>query len=99
MEDNPIKTLKEIAKISHNFQESKFYVGTIHKAIKDFSTIKQHDREKTVDYAKRFKTCKDVMEAHYGKLDMTHAMKKTGEYLFAQTTKDNKKLWMKPMNI
>ena len=48
IKDNMIGTLKAIKEITHNYQTSKYYIGTVSKVIKDFFTVKQEDNKPTV---------------------------------------------------
>ena len=81
IEDDMIGTLKAIKEISCNHQTSKYYIGTLLKVIRDYFTIKQEENESSVLFAKRFKTCQDLMEDRFGKIDMEEAMKTTPEYI------------------
>ena len=81
IKDNMIGTLKAIKQISCNHQTSKFYIGTLSKVIKDYFTVRQQDNEPSVQFAKCFKTCQDLMEDRFGKINMEEAMKTTPEYL------------------
>ena len=80
IEDELIPTLKAIKEITHNYQQSKYYIGTVSKVIRDFFTIKQDDKEPTVQFAKRYRTQKELMEDRFGKINMEQAMKSTPEY-------------------
>lgn len=81
IEDNLIGTLKVIKEISCNHQTSKFYIRTLSKVIRDYFTIKQEENESSVLFAKQFKTCQDLMEDQFGKIDMEEAMKTMPEYI------------------
>ena len=79
IEDELTPTLKAIKEITHNYQQSKHCIGTASKVIRDFFTIKQDDKEPTVQFAKRHRTQKELMEDRFGKINMEQAMKSTPE--------------------
>ena len=47
--------------------------------------IQQQNKEKMTEYAKRYKTTKEIMESRFGKLDMKNSMSNTDEYKTAGT--------------
>ena len=89
IEDDMMGTLKAIKEITHNHQTSKYCIGTVSKAMKDFFTVTQEDNELTVQFAKQCRTCKELMEDWFGKLDMEQAIKSTLEHLKLCDNKGN----------
>ena len=91
IEDDMMGTLKAIKEITHNCQTSKHCIGTVSKTIKDFFTVEQEDNKPTVQFAKRCRTCKELMEDRFGKLDMEQDIKLTPECIKLCDNKGNLK--------
>ena len=87
-----VETLKAIRDISHNYQQTKYYVGTVSKSVQDFFMIQQQNKEKITEYTKQYKTTKEIMESRFGKLDMTNSMSNTDEYKAAGTDHERKEI-------
>ena len=68
--DDPIKLLRAIKELTHNYQDSKYPIASIYKSIKTFINIKQDEKESAADFVKRFRNARDIMEAQHGKLSM-----------------------------
>jgi hypothetical protein len=62
----PIKIIKAIEEFSMSFLEHQYDAVIVLDAVKNFLTIKQKDEEDLVDYTRRFKSSRDVMESHMG---------------------------------
>ena len=54
--------------------------------------IQQQNKEKMTEYAKHYKTTKEIMESRFGKLDMTNSMSNTDEYKAAGTDHERKEI-------
>ena len=63
--NNPVKLLAAIKEHTLDYQESKYSMETINKAIVHFLLLKQKE-EPLHEYIKRFKTTKEVAELHIG---------------------------------
>ena len=74
VQDDPFELLKALREITHKYQDSRYAIGTIATSIRTFFTMKQDNAESLVAYAKRFKNAKDIMETHFGKLDMSNSL-------------------------
>ena len=65
---DPIELLKLIKQVTLNYQDSKYTYKSIFKTVQAFHTVRQHEGETLIDYVKRFKILKDLMEIHHGPL-------------------------------
>jgi hypothetical protein len=65
IKNNVINLLNAIKEITHNYQDSRYQVASIYKAIKTFINIKQDVKESISEFSKRFQTARDIMEAQY----------------------------------
>ena len=80
IENNPFKLLKALREITHNYQDSRYYIGTVATSIRAFFNMRQEKEESLVEYAKRFKNARDIMETRFGKLDMNYCLKGTDDF-------------------
>ena len=65
----------EMGKTTHNHQSTKCHTGTVSKSVRGHSVIKHEEGEQTVEFAKRHKTNKGIIEFQNAKLAMTHTTK------------------------
>ena len=77
---DPIQLLTAIKEITQNFQDSKYPIATVHKAITDFFMIKQGEKEGLPAYIKRFKCAQEMLEQHSGKMALTEHIKRMQGY-------------------
>ena len=77
---DPIKLLSAIKEITQNFQDTTYPIATVHKALCDFVTLKQGDKEGLAAYQKRFKNVKDMLEQHLGPILMPEHVKRMEGY-------------------
>ncbi len=61
-----LKLVKAIKEITHNYQETKYPFEPIYYAWKKILNIKQEEKESLVDYTKRFRIARDILETQYG---------------------------------
>ena len=63
---NPIKLLDAISEHSMSYVENKYPFSIALDAIKNYINLKQTDDESLVDYTRRFKSAKKIMETQIG---------------------------------
>ena len=63
---DPIKLLDAIAEHSMSYVENKYPYSTALDAIKNYINLKQIDDESLVDYTRRFKSAKKIIETQIG---------------------------------
>ena len=61
-----IELLKAIKEHKRNFEESRYEMGIITGALQSFLSCRQKDKEPLLDYTKRFKTSREIMQSHLG---------------------------------
>ena len=71
MENKPIKLLKAIKEITHNYQDSRYPIASISKAIKTVMNIHQEEKEPLAVYTKHFRNAVDIMETQHGKFKLS----------------------------
>ena len=76
----PIELLAAIKELTHNYQDSKYPITSIYKSIKTLMNIRQDDKEAMVDFIKRFRNAKDIMEAQHGILPLTKYIQTDSHY-------------------
>ena len=77
---DPIKLLKAIKEITHNYQDSRYPISSIYKSLKTVLNIEQQEKETLATYTKRFKNATDIMETQHGKLNMSKYIKTLEDY-------------------
>jgi hypothetical protein len=75
-----IDLLKAIKEITQDYQDNKYPLLSIHRAIQSVLTIKQYEGEDLVLYNKRFRNAVEHMEAQQGKLPLTEYVEKQTGY-------------------
>ena len=90
---DPIQLLTAIKEITQNFQDSKYPIATVHKAITDILTIKQGEKEGHPAYIKRFKCAQEMMEQHCGKIALTEHIKRMEGYNDTKKDEYNEKAY------
>ena len=66
VDGSPIKLLKAIEEYSMSYLEHQYDAVIMLDALKNFVTTKQKEDESLVDYTRRFKSSRDVLESHIG---------------------------------
>ena len=89
IEEDVFKLLIALREITHNYQDSRYYIASVATSIRNMFNMKQEQYESLVDFSKRYKNAKDIMETRFGKLDMSHSLKHDADYAAADT--DTKK--------
>lgn len=64
--DNPIRLLNAIKEHSLHYQDKKYPISIIVDAFRAIFSAKQKENESLLDFTRRFKTAKDVLESHLG---------------------------------
>jgi hypothetical protein len=77
---NAIDLLKAIKEVTQDYQDNKYPLVSIKRAIQAVLTIKQDEREGLVVYTKQFRNAVDHMEAQQGKLPLTEYVVKMDGY-------------------
>jgi len=77
---DPIELLKAIKEITQDYQDSKYPIASIHRALVTLLTIKQEEKEGLSAYTKRFKVAQDIMEAQNGPILMQQYITKMPGY-------------------
>ena len=92
IQDDPIELLKTLKEIVQNYNDKSYFISTITLSFKNLFSIKQHDGETLINYTKRFKTLRNNLEVHYGKLNMEQTVSKRPGYdnAFAKTKESMK---------
>jgi len=80
IEDSPFNLLKALREITHNYQDSRYYIGTIATAIRSFFNIKQEKEESLVEFTKRFKNARIIMKTRFDKFDMNKCLRNNDDY-------------------
>ena len=63
---NPIEMLVRIQQLSIQFQEKKYGTAVVVDAMKNLLNLKQTEDEDLVDYTRRFKSARDILESQWG---------------------------------
>ena len=63
---DPIALLKSIKEHSLSYHENKYAMCTVLDAYKNFINLKQKDDESLIDYTRRFKAARDVLQTQIG---------------------------------
>lgn len=71
IKNEPIKLLRAIKEVTHNFQDNKYPITSIYKSIQTVMNLKQEEKESISSFTKRFKSAVDIMETIHGKLPLT----------------------------
>ena len=79
-EHDPIQLLQAIKAITQDYQDSKYPIASIYKALTTLFNIRQEEKEGLSAYIKRFKNAQDIMEAQHGKLDLMQYVTKMDDY-------------------
>ena len=77
MDTDPIELLKAIRELATSHHDTKFPVAVIADALAAFVNMKQQEGESLVEYMKRFKAVRDVLEAYLGEPIPMKAYSKT----------------------
>jgi hypothetical protein len=86
----PIKLLSAIEEFSMSYLEHQYDAVIVLDALKNFLLTKQKDEEGLVDYTRRFKSSRDVLESHVGGKMEFIKMAKT-EVMWSDTDLDKQK--------
>ena len=84
---DPIMLLKAIKEITQNYEDSKYPIATIHKALISLLGIKQDEKETSGTYAKRFRVALEIQEAQAGKMQLEKYAQSMPEYDEQNATK------------
>ena len=66
IKNNPINLLNAIEEHSLTYKENKYEASIVIDSLESFIKTKQRDDEDLVDFTRRFKSARDVMESHMG---------------------------------
>jgi hypothetical protein len=64
--DDPIELMRAIKEHSLNFQETRYEMSIIFDAYRSVFACKQQEGESLLDYTRRFKTAKEILESQLG---------------------------------
>ena len=64
--DDPIELLKAIKIMMHDPERAKYPYASLKEALTRMINIKQLEKESLLDYVKRFKQTRDIMESQLG---------------------------------
>ena len=78
--NDPILLLKAIKEITQDYEDSKYPIASIHKALVTLLTLKQEDKEGLASHTKRFKNAQDIVEAQHGKLPLDKYVEQMADY-------------------
>jgi hypothetical protein len=87
----PIEILQAIEEFSMSYLEHQYDAVIVLDALKNFINTKQKDDENLVDYTRRFKSSRDVLESHVGgKLQFTKMSQSDDDWDKTDTDKQKK---------
>ena len=79
LRDDPFKLLIALKELTHNYEDSKYYIGSVMSSLCTYFNVRQQEGESLVDYSKRFKNAKDIKDNLYGSFNLKHALERTEE--------------------
>ena len=80
IQEGLFKLVKAIKDVMHNYQDNRYYLGTIVKSMCNFFMVKQQEGESMHDYGTRLKIAFDIMETRIGKLKLKNVMQQQDDY-------------------
>ena len=77
LQNDPFKLSIDLKELTHNYEDSKYYIWSVMTSLYNFFNVKQEHGESLVDYAKRFKNAKDIKDNLYGSFNLKRALSRT----------------------
>ena len=90
--DDPVELLKAINILMQDTVRAKYLYASLHDVMMRLFNLRQQEHEHLMDYVKRFKQTKDVVEAHMGSKWLELFVEHTEEYQKETDTKQQSEL-------